>query len=170
MGPAYVNLTFLALEQGNRRQGAIYYREAGKIWLAEGNRVQIASFIKAGVFFLTLDLMKFPADQVVVDVPDDQVVGIFRNVIQAWGCAETLKPDFSDPLSEETFIEWYIGFAKQIAELTAKPFTTEESDLIKHHLLDLFSKLGEGGFDEAIMEGKALSVEQAVSKILDMLV
>ena len=170
MGPAFVNLTFLALAQGNRRQAAIYFREAGKIWLVQGNRLQIADFIKAGVFFPTMDLMKFPADQVVMDVPADQVVEIFRIAIRAWGCAETVRPDFNDPLSEETFIKWYIGFAQQVVEFSAKPLTTEEIDLIQHHLSGLFSKLGEGGFDEAIIEGKALSLEQAISKVLDILV
>ncbi len=152
------NLTFLAVILGKPQQAALYYREQFKIWQAQGNRTKIIEFIKIGCYFSIMEALKSPPEQ---------ALERFRLVLSALALAASQQPEGSGPLSEETLVIWYLENSRGWAVYNSLPFTNKERKSIQEKLKALFSALGQAGFQEALVQAKSLSLDQAVSQIYD---
>jgi predicted ATPase/class 3 adenylate cyclase len=158
MAAALNNLTFLAVIQGKTQQAAQYYREQFKIWQAQGNKVRIIDFIKLGCFFSMQELIKMTPSQAAENLCP---------ILSALGLAVSLQPEGFGTVNEETLIKWYLENARGWAEYSAQPFTDVEHQAIRQQLNAVLSAVGQSDFREALLQGKKLTLEQAISKIYD---
>jgi tetratricopeptide (TPR) repeat protein len=152
------NLTFLSIVLGDLPRAAGYYHEQLRIWQAQGNLAQIIGYIKIGCYFSTMELLK---------LAPEEAVDKFRTVLSVLELSVSLQPEGSPSLDEEALIHWYLENAKAWAEYNAQPFSEDDRASIRANFESILSALGEKGFREALVQGKTLDLEQAISRILD---